>query len=122
MAGTANPRDPSRQSAKPRCCSPPARMRAHLDGVSDSDLAVSVRANLDSALGRWRPLARAMDFRNAWWLNATGGRTSTVEVEELGLFELGSETEVEALDRLGGVERGAQQPELLGWRGECRPG
>src|SRR2546422_3269894 len=51
MAGTANPRDPSRQSAKPRCCSPPARMRAHLDGVSDSD----------------------MDFRNAWWLNATGG-------------------------------------------------
>src|SRR2546427_10191378 len=73
MAGTANPRDPSRQSAKPRCCSPPARMRAHLDGVSDSELAVSVRANLDSALGQWRPLSRAMDFRNAWWLNATGG-------------------------------------------------
>src|SRR3989442_6401025 len=73
MAGTANPRDPSRQSAKPRCCSPPARMRAHLDGVSDSDLAVSVRANFDSALGQWRPLSRGLDFRNAWLLHATGG-------------------------------------------------
>ena len=91
MAWTANPRDPSRQSAKPRCRSPPARMSAHRDGVSDSDmgvppslqwdaehrdhcgLAVSVRATFDSALGQWRPLARATDFRNAWWLNATGG-------------------------------------------------
>src|SRR2546426_5512743 len=40
MAWTANPRDPSRQSAKPRCRSPPARMSAHRDGVSDSDMGL----------------------------------------------------------------------------------
>src|SRR2546430_16751740 len=40
MAWTANPRDPSRQSAKPRCRAPPARMSAHRDGVSGSDMGL----------------------------------------------------------------------------------
>src|SRR5437867_13218104 len=78
MAWTANPLDPSRQSAKRRCRSPPARMSAHRDGVSDSDMGLPPSlqwdvATFDSAPGQWRPLARATDFRNAWWLNATGG-------------------------------------------------
>src|SRR5437016_3729366 len=88
MAWTANPRLASvGEAALPFA----AGQSAHRDGVSDSDmgvppslqwdaehrdhcgLAVSVRATFDSALGQWRPLARATDFRNAWWLNATGG-------------------------------------------------
>src|SRR2546425_7553093 len=53
-------------------------------------LAVSVRATFDSALGQWRPLARATDFRNAWWLNATGGPPCIVVRSEEHTSELQS--------------------------------
>src|SRR5438094_6217406 len=79
----------------------------HLVGAHEEDLVATATGFMGQGLGE----VALADTGRAEHQDALVARDELAggEVEDLGLVELGIETEVEALERLGGIERGAAQ-------------